>query len=79
MTAYQNCKVGDARQVKMDSGEVGVGDASASSARTVGPLSRCRLRHGKTLSWHRPRWRRRSQRPLRSCRKLRPLTHFCLG
>ena len=23
MTAYQNCKVGDARQVKMDSGEVG--------------------------------------------------------
>ena len=25
MTAYQNCKVGDVRQVKMDSGEAGVG------------------------------------------------------
>ena len=25
MTAYQNCKVGDVRQVKMESGEAGVG------------------------------------------------------
>jgi hypothetical protein len=25
MTAYPNCKVGDVRQVKMDSGEAGVG------------------------------------------------------
>ena len=25
MTAYQNCKVGDVRQLKMESGEAGVG------------------------------------------------------